>query len=293
MNQPYQLKSELDASVNFVQPHEDGGYFESRYVTRGGDYFVVYLSSQTGCKHGCRMCHLTATNQKMDTNATVEDYIAQAARVFNWYDEHGDRENIKQVHFNWMSRGEVFANDAMFTQNQKIFSALDAMAKARFLTSRFLLSTIMPKRLGRTDLAFMLRPIQPEIYYSIYSLDPEFRKKWLPAAMDPIQALEMLAGYQRNSRKLLKLHWAFIKDENDSEASVQAICDAVKKIGLRVDINIVRYNPASSSYGEESWEDVIEDRVAQLKAELPDAKIKVIPRVGFDVAASCGMFVTG
>src|SRR5437588_13051932 len=55
-------KSGLDASVNWDRP-ADVGRIEARYVRRCPDYFVVYLSSQTGCAQRCRMCHLTATGQ--------------------------------------------------------------------------------------------------------------------------------------------------------------------------------------------------------------------------------------
>jgi adenine C2-methylase RlmN of 23S rRNA A2503 and tRNA A37 len=54
-------RSAQDDSVNWDRPAADVGRIEARYVRRCPDYFVVYLSAQTGCAQGCRMCHLTAT----------------------------------------------------------------------------------------------------------------------------------------------------------------------------------------------------------------------------------------
>ena len=149
----------------------------------------------------------------------------------------------------------------------------------------------MPKLRRETDLAQVFRPIQPEIYYSIYSLDPDFRRKWLPSAMDPYLALEKLAAYQKTTRKLLKLHWAFIEGENDSPETVEKICQAVQSANLRVDINIVRYNPYNESYGTEPATETIEQNANLIRQLLPAATVKVVARVGNDIYASCGQFI--
>jgi len=61
---------------------------------------------------------------------------------------------------------------------------------------------------------------------------------------------------------------------------------------LKTDFNLVRYNPAASKQGEESDKEIIERNINFLKNNLNE-KVQIIPRVGFDVSASCGMFFEG
>ncbi len=132
----------------------------------------------------------------------------------------------------------------------------------------------------------------PDLHYSIYSMSPRFRQRWLPKAMPAEIALDRLMQWQRSAHKLVSLHHAYIAGENDSEVDVHQICDAVEERGLKVDINIVRYNSADPSrYGVESEESIIQRNAGIYRSRLPQSRVSIIPRVGFDVAASCGMFL--
>src|SRR5262249_15590820 len=131
----------------------------------------------------------------------------------------------------------------------------------------------------------------PEIYYSIYSMDEGFRRRWLPKALPADEALDRLVSWQRATYKLCKIHYALIEGENDGKADVHAICDALERRRLLVHVNVVRYNPQDSRrHGVEPSEEVIRRNAAIYQARLPYARVRVIPRVGRDVAASCGMF---
>jgi len=283
------LKSAEDDSVNFVFSGDYPGFFEARYVRRSPKYFAAYLSSQSGCRQACRMCHLTATGQTSDFNATLENYTEQAARVFRWYDEHCQKAEI--VHFNFMARGEAFANELFLRQGKELFDRLGMEAIKRDLFPRFLISTVMPKNMIGQSLSRLFPIINPEIYYSIYSVNEDFRKRWLPKAMVVDEALKMLKEYQENTKKIIKLHWAFIEGQNDREEDMALLCHKIRASGVRVDIAIVRYNPYDESYGKESREAILNRNVEILKSLLPFSKIKMITRVGRDVKASCGMFV--
>ncbi len=286
------LRSLEDYSVNFVfrDPEQFPGFIEARYVRRAPEYFACYLSSQTGCGQACRMCHLTASGQNKFRNVTATQYLDQVNAVFRHYDL--DCPPAGKVHFNFMARGEALDNPLFLADGEDLLYKMGKVAVSRQLIPRFLISTILPKSFSGNSLSKVFPIVHPEIYYSIYSIHDEFRKKWLPRAMPLDEAFAILLEYQRNTREMIKFHWAFIEGENDSiERDIAPMCWRIRDSKLRVDIAIVRYNPYSEKYGRESDEAVIDRNLEAIRALLPFSNIKKITRVGRDVKASCGMFV--
>ena len=278
--------SRLDASVNFVR-EVDVGRIEARYVRRSDEYVVVYLSSQTGCRQACRMCHLTATGQTRLRDTTRDELVEQADRVL---DHYRTQPRARTVHFNFMARGEPLLSHTILHDADALFAALWQRADAHELRARFLVSTILPAEHGERPLDDVFRRYHPELYYSLYSMSPAFRRRWLPKAQPAEVALDRLAAWQRATYKLIKIHYAFIAGENDSEHDVHAVCDALASRNLYAHVNIVRYNPPTPGHGAEPADDVLERNAAIFRTRLVNARVRVIPRVGFDVKASCGMF---
>lgn len=264
------------------------GRLEARYVRRCPDYFVVYLSAQTGCAQACRMCHLTATGQTKNRDATYAEIMEQARTVLDYY---RDQAPARIVHFNFMARGEPLASRVIRSQGERLLQELSARAVAMGLRPRHLISTIYPRCFDLLlDDVFL--NTHPEIHYSVYSMNARFRRRWLPKAAPAEAALDRLTQWQRSSRKIVSLHHAYIAGENDAEIDVHQICDAVEQRGLMVDINIVRYNsPDPDRYAAEPEEAVIQRNADIYRDRLPQSRVTVIPRVGYDVAASCGMFL--
>ncbi len=281
-------RSGEDASVNWDRP-ADVGRLEARYVRRCRDYFVVYLSSQTGCAQGCRMCHLTATGQTRLRDATFAELIEQARTVLAHYRREG--EPARTVHFNFMARGEPLASRVLLADADALLGELSALAVGLGLRPRHLISTIYPRELGDRTLEDVFVTHHPDLHYSVYSMSERFRRRWLPKAQPAEVALDRLTSWQRSTQKIVTLHHAYIAGENDAEGDVHAVCDALEERGLMVHVNVVRYNPHDPArHGVEPAEDVIERNAAVYRSRLPNARVSVIPRVGFDVAASCGMF---
>lgn len=279
------LKSEIDQSVNFVE-EQLVGFLESRYVRKVQDYFICYLSSQTGCNRSCKFCHLTATGQTAFTDSDYQDFLSQAIQVFRHYRRE---QPAKYMHYNFMARGEALANKEILNNADAILGALATLAINENLNPKFNISTIMPVTL-KMSLTDIFKVITPTMYYSLYSVNPTFRHKWLPAAMPVDQALDMLKEYQDMTKKIIKIHHCFIKGENDSVNDLSDMVDELDKRALFCEFNLVRYNPYSSIQGEESSQVVIDWNLSWLDKYFP-GKVRMIPRVGFDVKASCGMFV--
>jgi 23S rRNA (adenine2503-C2)-methyltransferase len=92
------LNSQIDRSVNFVE-EQLVGFIESRFVRKYDDYFIAYLSSQTGCNRGCTFCHLTATGQTSFVDSSHNDFMAQAIQIFKHYRK--EKKPARYMHYNF------------------------------------------------------------------------------------------------------------------------------------------------------------------------------------------------
>lgn len=278
------LYSQLDASVNFPSPAGEG-WVESRYVRRGEDYFICYLSSHSGCNRGCGFCHLTTSGQTSFLPTSPEGLIEQATRVF---DHYRTTKPARYVHFNFMARGEPLANPHLTQRGDLVLSRLGELAARWGLPAKFGISTIMP-RTYQGELRDSFLHLSPTLYYSLYSVDEEFRSRWMPGAMPVADALVKLRAYQDFSKKIVKIHFALIEGENDQPDQIDRLIETLDRSRLCVEVNLVHYNPASPEMGRESPN---LDRVFRRFQDWigPD-RVQTVPRVGFDVKASCGMFV--
>lgn len=282
------LDSALDKSVNFFVSTPDGGKIETRFVQRYSDRFIVYISSMTGCDKACRFCHLTQNGETMATLLTREQMIAQAEQVLN----ESNFAGAKLVHFNFMARGEPLSNPAV---DATLFKQLKALAQERGLDCRIKISTILPLDTISDDGRNLWEEDTPpvDLYYSLYSVDPSWRRRWIPKAQAPADALAWLRRYQQASGNRIILHWALIDGENDDLGSAKAAFEMAKAANVNFDFNLVRYNPANNKSREASEMDIERFMGVATNAMSGDQRARMVNRVGFDVAASCGMFLVG
>lgn len=297
---PLILKSELDQSVNTVDPRG----FETRYVEREeGDTAIIYLSSHAGCDRACRMCWLTQTGQTDMTPATLDDFVLQATQSLTAMEERRKVSGLGMpavLHYNFMARGEPLKNPLIRENFDSLAVALIKVARELipgFLGEiKFKISTIMSDIYikdkdgcyigGLSEMPF--HQYKPEIYYSLYSMNPQFRKRWLPKAEEPLDALRMLAAY-RGIGGEVRIHGAFILGHNDDMEDIAKMVQMARMYGIR-QFNIVRFN----SPDPEKYVEPDEEYLLGIKAfmESKGMTVQMVARVGADVHASCGTFIS-
>lgn len=289
------LRSKLDPSVNTVIDNS----FETRFVVRD-DAAVIYLSSFTGCDQACRMCHLTQNGQTDMMPATLDDFIYQAklslVEMVEYYRETGGTP--KFLHYNFMARGEPLLNPTVMEKWDELSEALINLGNEYLplVQVKLKISTIMPLMYstdefgtitgGYTDIPFQAN--KPEIYYSLYSIDPEFRRRWIPKSLAPKDALRILSAYRRHGGAV-RIHGAFIEGHNDSLPAVLDLVKAIKHYNTTNKFNIVRFN----SPDEEKWVEATEEQLGHIQKFLTEKgfDVQMVDRVGTDVSAACGTFV--
>jgi adenine C2-methylase RlmN of 23S rRNA A2503 and tRNA A37 len=280
--------SEIDDSVNFIS-NAGKSFLECRYVRREDHQVVVYLSSHNGCKMACRFCHLTSTKQTSMDDVGPFAFDDQAYTVLKYWSENKKTGNETDVNFNFMARGEPFANRFIMNYGHwmQIRQMLWSWAHIYRLKPSYNISTILP--VDAPELRWYVQP-DTKIYWSLYSPLEKFRKRWLPKAMEPKKAAWAINLFRERGGNVV-LHNAFIKGENDTEEQIEQLVKFIQENDLDdLDYNIVAYNPYSIRYGTES-ERIPE--IARILSETMDGRVQVIDRVGLDVHASCGTFHSG
>lgn len=278
------IKSTIDKSINFIARTDDGGMLESRYVSRSPGEAIIYVSSATGCAKSCRMCWLTQTRQTMDRPATPGEIAEQMRAVL---ESDAFKEKHSKISVSFMARGEPLANphiidgDFTYTIKKTIDQRFGFYSN---VIPKIKVSTIFPN--GVTGKENIFHNVDVRLYYSLYSFNESFRKRWLPKAAHPTDALSAL---KRHVGEVV-VHGAFIAGENDSPDDVRRLIGRVEGGlgGKPWRFNLVRFNPAPGQPYEES------KALDRIEGQFCDADVpfKWITRVGPDVKASCGMFLS-
>lgn len=291
------ITSVLDESVNFIVPFKES-LIECRYVRREPEYISTYLSSHNGCVMNCKFCWLTATNQTKFNHVSIDEYAFQLNKVLE-YAKEIDKEKSKtvRININLMARGEPLANKYIINEYNSFDSKMrKIVSDYDYLETKINISTIMPKVIGNHNLTDIFGDKRVNLYYSLYSINDKFRKKWIPMSINWESALQKLYKFQRDTDNIITFHYAVIENENDDIEETKKMAQIIKDMNFKkTKFNLVRFNPHPSMQYKEPPFDKLKHIHEILQSVCNDAEIKthksrIVDRIGPDVYASCGMF---
>lgn len=294
------LRSTMGDSINLILEHPLGGKIETRSIVKDKKTLILYLSSDKGCNLSCRMCFLTQTGQTQSNPISAADYCYQATEILSLLFRENKLDDIEVIHYNFMAQGEALSNPHFIIDFPKLYQMLKYIA-SEFVPNasiQYKISSIFPtdsillkrEELGRSWIRGQMLSLDTavEFYYSLYSLKPEFRKRWLPKAADPDVVGPIFSGLKQG----LRLHHALISGKNDTAYDINLIHDWLDRHDLNVSMNIVSYNPFDESCGEESSPEVIKGYVDMIQYSNRVHSVQIIPKRSPDVYAACGMFTS-
>ncbi len=262
--------SEEDGTAKYLFELYDGNYIESvlMHYHHGN---TVCISSQAGCRMGCRFC--ASTIDGLARSLEPSEMLDQIYRIQKM---SGERVTNVVV----MGSGEPFDNfDNFLKFEQLITDEYGLNISARNLT----VSTcgLVP---GIYELAD--KKLQLTLAISLHAPDDERRKRLMPVAnsysIDEI--MQACRYYVEKTGRRVTFEYSLVKGENDSQECADRLARLVKNMNCH--INLIPVNPIK----ERNFRQTEMPEINKFKNKLEKYKINVTIRreMGRDIDGACG-----
>lgn len=246
--------------------------FETVYIPEEDGRATLCISSQVGCRMGCRFC---ATGQMgFHGHLTAADVINQVLSV-----PHSDA--LTNVVF--MGMGEPLDNYKVIASVLEIMTSDYGLA---WSPKRITVSTIGP----RVGLTRFLDEQRANLAVSLHSPFPEERAEIMPVeGLFPIEeVIETLGKYDFSGQRRLSFEYIVFGGLNDDLRHAKALVELIRPLRSRV--NLIPYHPIDGLPYHASDRAVIERIAEYLNAHGVIATIR--RSRGQDIDAACGMLST-
>lgn len=263
-------ESKLDDTVKYVWELADGNIIESvfmRYKTGTS----VCVSSQAGCRMGCRFC--ASAKSGFGRNLSVGEMIAQAAII-------GRDRGCRIDHIVIMGIGEPFEN------YDHVVHFLRSMNDPKTFNISFRRMTVSTCGLIPQMLKFAEEHMPVTLAVSLHAPNDSLRSQLMPVNRRyPIKDLmEACRQYERISGRRMTFEYAMFKNVNDGVKQAEELADLLE--GSLSHVNLIPANDVPGSDLKRSDRQSIERFASVLKSRrIP---VTVRRELGADISAACG-----
>ncbi|HBG70803.1 MAG: 23S rRNA (adenine(2503)-C(2))-methyltransferase [Bacteroidetes bacterium GWF2_43_63] len=245
-----------------------GGRSVETAVIPDDDRLTVCVSSQAGCRFGCRFCATGSIGYH--GNLTSGEILNQLMAI----DEHDKITNIV-----YMGMGEPLDNWAEVYKSLEILTSEKGFGLS---ASRITVSTIGIK----ASFKELLEKTKVNIAVSLHSPFPEERMHIMPAQISNpvIDILDMIVAADLPKHRKLSFEYILFKGINISRSHALKLADIA--IRCNAHINLIVYNDVPGL----NFEAPIEREVLTFQNELikKGATATIRRSRGLDIAAACG-----
>lgn len=264
------LISKTDGTRKYLFGLEDGNVIESVLMKyKHGN--SVCISSQVGCRMGCRFC--ASTLGGLTRNLRPGEMLDQ---IYKIQKHSGERVSNLVV----MGTGEPLDN----YENLLTFIRMLSDEHGLHISQRNItVSTcgIVPRMYDLAE-----EKLQITLALSLHASSQEKRKELMPIAYkyEIGEVLDACKNYFAKTGRRLTFEYSLVGGVNDSEEDVQRLAQLVK--GMNCHINLIPVNPIKERSYVQSERRVVEN----FKTKLEKCGINVTIRreMGRDIGGACG-----
>ncbi len=271
LSAPVRVDESADGTRKYLFRTPEGDFIESAYIP-DGERATLCVSSQAGCRMGCRFC--ATGRQGLRRSLT-------AASILNQIVSLPERDRLTNVVF--MGMGEPLDNlDA-------VLRALDILTSEwgfGWSPTRITVSTAgvlpaLPRFLSETKV---------HLAVSLHNPFADERAAIMPVerAWPVARVAELLRGYDFTHQRRVSFEYILLEGLNDSPRHVRELCRLLN--GIKCRINLIRFHKIPGSpYFSPSDEAMVRFRDA-LTARGIQTTIRASR--GEDIRAACGLLST-
>ncbi len=260
--------SEKDNTIKYLFELENNIIIES-VLMRYSYGNAVCISSQAGCRMGCKFC--ASTVDGLERNLTAGEMALQIYKI-----QRDIGERISNVVI--MGSGEPLDNYDNLLRFLKIIGDGIGIGQRHITVSTCGLVDKM-KELAKSELQITLA-------VSLHAPNDEIRKKTMPIAnrygIDEL--ISAAREYANKTKRRVTFEYALIKGVNDSRKNAEELAKRLK--GGLFHVNLIPVNDVKENNFLRSDEQTIKDFAAVLSARGINTTVR--RRLGSDINAACG-----
>lgn len=264
------IQKSKDGTKKFLMELFDGNFVESVLMKyKHGN--SVCISTQVGCRMGCRFCASTVGG--LLRNLEVSEMLDQVYEV-----QRVSGERISNVIL--MGIGEPLDNYENVVQFIRMLSDENGLhISARNITISTCGLVHQIKRLGEENLAVTLA-------ISLHAPNDALRQEMMPIAKKyPIgEILSACREYFEKTNRRLTFEYSMVDGKNDSIKEADELSGLLK--GLNCHVNLIPLNQVKGRMGQRSKKDKIRD--FKLRLEKNHINVTIRREMGRDIDAACG-----